>query len=91
MEKDMVLVLHNGEKLPITGEEGKFWICGERRFRKLSHSISGIEKAQIAPAVEEHEESLAEAIHDVKNVVAQADKKKTAPKKKKPATPKAEG
>ena len=40
------LVLTDGRKLEITGEDGKYWVCGERRFRKLSPAICEVRDAQ---------------------------------------------
>ena len=38
------LVFVNGEKKRITGEEGKYWLCGDERYRKLSPTVSGVEE-----------------------------------------------
>lgn len=38
------LVLVSGERVPVTKEEGKWYICGNRRFRKLSGQISSVEE-----------------------------------------------
>lgn len=38
------LVLVDGERVPVTKEEGKWYICDDRRFRKLSGQISSVEE-----------------------------------------------
>lgn len=38
------LVLVSGERVPVTKEEGKWYICGDRRFRKMSGQISTVEE-----------------------------------------------
>lgn len=38
------IVLVNGERVPVVKEEGKWYICEGRRFRKLSGQISSVEE-----------------------------------------------
>lgn len=45
MKKAKYVVLAWGEKREITGEEGKYWLCGDTRIRKLSESILRVESA----------------------------------------------
>lgn len=49
-----VLVMTGGENLEITGEQGKYWLCGERKVRKLNRGILRVEEAK-APAEEKPE------------------------------------
>ena len=72
-----VLVFKDGNERLITGEEGKYWLIGEDRVRKLSSQISGIE--ELSEPVEPKGE---------KSVPA---KKKPAAKKKKAAEAKDDG
>ena len=46
------LVLLDGERVPVTKEEGKWYICGDRRFRKLSGQISAVEEEKPEKAKE---------------------------------------
>lgn len=73
MSKERILVLNGGERVHITGEEGKCWLCGDRRFRKLSHSIHSVEEVEI-------QDTAAEAVEEESTPV-----KKTSKKKKKTA------
>lgn len=61
------IIFKDGTSREITGEEGKFWLTGEARVRKLSDAI-----AEIAETAEAEEQPKAEA-----------PKKKPAKKKKK--------
>ena len=47
-DKKRVVVLADGARHEITGETGKYWICGETQFRKaLGYEIEEIvEKAE---------------------------------------------
>lgn len=47
-----LVVFQDGSKREITGEDGKYWLTGETRVRKLSDMIAGIEEApeETAPA-----------------------------------------
>lgn len=83
MKKNKILVLTNGERVPVTGEDGKWWLAEGRRFRKLSFQIASVEEEEIKEA--ERESTLVEAISEVKNEVAEP-KKKTATRKKKTET-----
>lgn len=48
------VLLANGEKHAITGEEGRYYICGDIRFRKANVTV------EKAPAVQEKTEPEAE-------------------------------
>ena len=61
------IIYKDGTAREITGEDGKYWLTGEDRVRKLSDDISEVREA----------EEAAEAAK------AEAPKKKTAKKKKK--------
>lgn len=39
-----LVVFHDGSKREITGEEGKYWLTGETKIRKLSDLILRIEE-----------------------------------------------
>ena len=52
MSSEKVLVMKSGERLAITGEEGKYWLCGEQRFRKLSASVLAVEETEAAETAE---------------------------------------
>lgn len=47
-EAGKVLVFGDGSEVPVTGEQGKFWICGERQFRKGNPKIVRIEGREAA-------------------------------------------
>ena len=32
-------IVVNHKKVEVTGENGKFWVCGSRQFRKATHKI----------------------------------------------------
>lgn len=38
-KKKMFLLFSDGEKVEITGETDKFWICGETQYRKSNPRI----------------------------------------------------
>ena len=38
-KKKMFLLFADGEKVEITGETDKFWICGETQYRKSNSRI----------------------------------------------------
>lgn len=38
------LIFKDGSTKEITGDEGKYWICGEERFRKLGRMISEVQE-----------------------------------------------
>ena len=61
------IIFRDGSTKKITGEDGKYWLTGEDRVRKLSDAIGEVREA----------EEAAEAAK------AEAPKKKTAKKKKK--------
>lgn len=37
-----ILCMVNGDEIPITGQKGKYWICGETQFRKANPAIFGV-------------------------------------------------
>lgn len=76
MKTEKILVMINGDRHTITGEDGKYWLCGETRFRKLSKQIASIEEVE-TPGAEIAAEPEPEA----------EPKKKPAPRKKKKAEP----
>lgn len=46
-----VLVFSNGVTKEITGDAGKYWLCGEERFRKAGRQFLEVrEIAEAAPA-----------------------------------------
>lgn len=80
MKTEKILVMINGDRHAITGEQGKYWICGDTGFRKLSKQIAFIEEAEIPD-----EEAVVEA-----KAAAETElepKKKPASRKKKKAEP----
>lgn len=46
MEKVRYIILKDGEKCRIVGEDGKYWITETGRLRKLNESILRVEEAQ---------------------------------------------
>ena len=49
MAKKKVLVLTTGEKVPVIEEQGKYWVCDGRQFRKLSKMIRSVEEVDSKP------------------------------------------
>ena len=41
-----VLVFKDGSTREITGEAGKYWLCGEERFRRLSDSVAEVREIE---------------------------------------------
>lgn len=39
-----VLVFRDGTEREITGETGKYWLCGDAKFRKLGSAILQVEE-----------------------------------------------
>lgn len=76
MKTEKILVMINGDRLTITGEDGKYWLCSETRFRKLSKQIVSVEEVEVTDA-----EAAAEPEPEVE------PKKKPASRKKKKAEP----
>ena len=50
------LVFPDGERREITGETGKYWLCGETQFRKARALEIVEEKAEEKPDAERGEE-----------------------------------
>lgn len=76
MKKEKILVLVNGQKLPVVGEEGKYYICdGDVKFRKLSPSIAHIDEVEAeAPATEEKPKSKAKSSAKKKSAEKEGEK-----------------
>lgn len=72
-----ILVFNDGRELVITGETGKYWLCGKTQYRKRSKVIAGIRE----------EERSAEATSEEKP----KPKRKPAKKKKEATEDKADG
>lgn len=45
-----MVVFHDGSKRDITGEDGKYWLTGDTRIRKLSKQILRVEETEESPA-----------------------------------------
>lgn len=43
-----IIVFKDGSTREITGETGKYWLCGEERVRKLNRQIAEVTEAQDA-------------------------------------------
>ena len=87
MAKQKILVLVSGERLPITGERGKYWLTEGQQFRKLSGMIRCVEELPDGYEIGDHihpEDRTPLTMPDAK-----AEKKKTPDKleakKKKPS------
>lgn len=72
-----IIVFKNGNTREITGEEGKYWLTGEDRVRKLSQEIKEIREIEVAEEAKKPEPAPV--------------KKKAASKKKKAAEVKDDG
>lgn len=46
------LVLENGERFEVTGEDGRFYYCGERQFSKNHPMLVGIEEDAVQEKTE---------------------------------------
>lgn len=81
MAKQKILVLTDGERVPVIGEQGKLWICEGRQFRKLSKMIQGVEEVSVkaeAPAEEaEKENNTSKKAQKKKPSTPSATKKQT--------------
>ena len=48
VQQSKVLLMNNGKQYSITSETGKYYICGDVRFRKMNKSIKRvIENAEL--------------------------------------------
>lgn len=47
-EKKIKLALIGGEKYEITGENGRYWVCGDKQFRKANVVVE-----EVKPEIEE--------------------------------------
>ena len=62
MDKQKILILANGEQIPVIAERGKYWVCEGRQFRKLSKLIQRVEEVEVkssGPAEESKKEEIA--------------------------------
>ena len=50
------LILRSGEKLTVTDEIGRYYVCGKRRFRKSNPDIAAAEEKTAEKAEAEKEE-----------------------------------
>ena len=86
MKKNRILVMMDGKRVRVTGENGKWWLTDGGIFRKGNTQIAAIEEeAVIEEAVIEakvSEPTLVEEIAEVKNEVEEPKKKTTTRKKK---------
>ena len=80
MKTEKILVMINGDRHTVTGEQGKYWLCGDTGFRKLSKQIASVEEVEIPD-----EDAGAEA--EVAPEPEAEPKKKPASRKKKKAEP----
>lgn len=80
MKTEKILVMINGDRHTVTGEQGKYWICGDTGFRKLSKQIASVEEVEIFD-----EEAEVEA--EVTPEPEAEPKKKPASRKKKKVEP----
>lgn len=71
-----ILTLVNGKKIPVIGEDNRFWVTAGSRFRKSGRLVAKVEEVEI-PDVEPEKASQAEP--EQKEVKPKA-KKKTAKK-----------
>lgn len=78
-----VLVFRDGSAKKITGEAGKYWLCGEDRVRKLSRQIAEIREVPETVKIKLTAEAPAEPSAEATEA---KPKKKTTRKKKKEAT-----
>ena len=76
MKTEKILVMINKDRHTITGEQGKYWICGDTGFRKLSKQIASVEEVEIPD-----EEAVVEAKAETE--IESKPKKKPASRKKK--------
>lgn len=50
------LILRTGEKLTVTEEVGRYYVCGKRRFRKSNPDIAAVEEKTAESADEKRKE-----------------------------------
>lgn len=56
-QQKRILVLKTGEEFPITGENGRYWLCDGANFRKSNKEIAEIKEVKAEkPARKEAEE-----------------------------------
>lgn len=80
MKTEKILVMINGDRHTITGEQGKYWTCGDTGFRKLSKQIASVEEVEIHDAeVEAEAEAAPEPEAEPKKKPASRKKKKAEP------------
>ena len=62
-ETNRWIVLRNGKRFLVTGEDGKYWFCGETQFLKAIHG-EPIEEPEPAPNPEpEPEDAETDGVH----------------------------
>ena len=92
MKKNRILVMMDGKRVRVTGENGKWWLTDGGIFRKGNTQIAAIEEETVTgetiTEVQIPERTLVEEIAEVKNEVEEPKKKATTRKKK--AEPKTE-
>lgn len=76
-----MLILKGGAERVVTGEQGKYWVCGTERFRKLG---SLIEEVRDIP--EPNAEAEAEVAVETEALAEAPKPKKKSRKKKKEET-----
>lgn len=69
-----IIVFRDGTEKIATGEQGKYWLCGDERFRKMSKQIADVRETKA--------ESAEEAANTLKATAAPKTKKKTEKKRK---------
>lgn len=77
-----ILVFKDGRTRAITGEQGKYWLTGDERVRKLSKQIAEIREVPEPVEVKRTVETPAEPDAEV----PAAKPKKKSPRKKKEST-----
>lgn len=77
MKTEKILVMTSGERVPVTGESGKYWLTKDSQYRKLSPQIQAVEEVEICDA---------EPVEDAE-ICESEPKKKPASRKKKKAEP----
>lgn len=73
MNKQKCLILTNGECVPVTGEDGKYFYADGRKFRRMSQQIVSVEEVEIP----DDEASEQEAPARKKPAQPKAKRKKT--------------
>ena len=61
-QQKRVLILKTGEEFPITGENGRYWLCEGANFRKSNKDIAGIKAEK--PVRKTAEENSTQKTHE---------------------------